>query len=486
MISDINVYRREEDGVSRLCLRYGTAGGGTDMDREDRSKSDGWRSVYGNESAEDTISKDEQTTDTYDAVKGDDSGAGETAAATEPKAWTPLTKAHSAPAGEWDSSASGSANRTDRSPSDAPNDRAFAAVPAPRRKPRVLLWSFLIALGLVLTIMGGTLLYVWNGLRPPASSDTPVRVTIDKGMRASKVAQLLEKDGLIRNAVLFGGWMKLKDEGSRFQAGVYELTPGMTRDQIVAKLNQGKIVAAATIRFTIPEGFTVQQIADRLAKTVNVNKTAFLQAASDPSKWTGSVWTSQIPKDANLRIPLEGYLFPETYELRNGSTETDIMNRMLSELDKKLDQLPEDWQTTLQERGMSVHQLLTIASLVEREVVIDEERPIVASVIENRLKKRMPLQIDATIQYLLDKPKQKLSTEDLKVQSPYNTYLNAGLPPGPIATPSIKSIEAALYPADTKYLYYVTKKDGTNSHLFAVTYNQHQKNIQLSEKNVKK
>jgi UPF0755 protein len=280
--------------------------------------------------------------------------------------------------------------------------------------------------------------------------------------------------------------LKIQGEGSRFQAGVYELTPGMTRDQIVAKLNNGEIIAPATIRFTIPEGFTVQQVAVRLAETAGVNKAKFLEAAGQPAQWTGSMWTKTLPTDNSLRFPLEGYLFPDTYEMKRGSTEADIINRMLSELDLKLDQLPEDWQSTLEERGLTVHQLLTIASLVEREVVVDDERPIVASVIQNRLKKKMPLQIDATIQYLLDKQKEHLLEVDLKVDSPYNTYLKAGLPPGPIASPSLKSIEAALYPEATDYLYYVTKKDGTNTHLFAFTYKQHQKNIKLSEKNVKK
>lgn len=326
---------------------------------------------------------------------------------------------------------------------------------------------------------------MWNGLRPPDAGST-IQITIEKGMRAQKVAELLEEQGLIRNAFLFSGWLKLEDEGSRFQAGVYEMTPGMTREQIVEKLNNGDTIAAATIRFTIPEGFTIQQIADRLAESGDAGKEKFLETAKQISALSGSIWTSAIPVDTNLRFPLEGYLFPETYEMKRGSTEADIINRMLAELDRKLDQLPEDWQTVLEERGLTVHQLLTIASLVEREVVLEEERPIVAGVIHNRLKKKMPLQIDATIQYLLDKQKERLLEADLKVDSPYNTYTNPGVPPGPIAAPSLKSIEAALYPEESDYLYYVTKKDGSNSHLFAVTYKQHLKNIQLSEKNTKK
>src|SRR5690606_7010676 len=138
------------------------------------------------------------------------------------------------------------------------------------------------------------------------------------------------------------------------------------------KFDAGDIVAAATIRFTIPEGFTVQQIAQRLADAGAADRTKFLDAAKSPSLWTGSAWTSGLPSDGSLRYPLEGYLFPDTYEFKRGATEAEIINRMLAELDRKLDQLPEDWQTELEERGLTVHELLTIASLIEREVVIDE------------------------------------------------------------------------------------------------------------------
>lgn len=348
------------------------------------------------------------------------------------------------------------------------------------------LWSFLIALGLVVIAAASILVYVWNGLRPPAASEQPVRVTISKGMGAKKVGETLEASGLIRNTFLFSMWLKYKNEGSRFQAGDYDFKPGMTNGEIVAKLNNGETVAAATIRFTIPEGFTVVQMADRLAKEGIVDKDKFMNAVRNPAQLANSPWARQIPADAKLRYPIEGYLFPETYEMKKGSTETDIIDRMLAELDRKLGMLPEDWQSVLEERGWTIHQLLTAASLVEREVVVDEERPIVAGIILNRLNKDMALQIDATIQYLLDKQKEKLTNNDLKVDSPYNTYTHKGLPPGPISSPSLKSIEAVLYPADTDYLYYVTKKDGSNTHLFAQTYKQHQKNIRDSEKNEKK
>lgn len=382
------------------------------------------------------------------------------------------------------SSAAPARNAAAGKPESAPEpEEEEAEDDEPPKKGHAGLWSFLIALGLVVIAAASILFYVWNGLRPPGSSEQAVRVTISKGMGAKKVGETLEAKGLIRNTFLFSMWLKYKNEGSRFQAGDYDFKPGMTNGEIVAKLNNGETVAAETIRFTIPEGFTVVQIADRLAKEGIVDKDKFMNAVRNPSQFSNSTWTKQIPTDDNLRYPIEGYLFPETYEMKKGSTESDIIDRMLAELDRKLGTLPEDWQSVLEERGWTLHELLTAASLVEREVVVDEERPIVAGIILNRLDKKMPLQIDATIQYLLDKQKEKLTNDDLKVDSPYNTYQNKGLPPGPISSPSLKSIEAVLYPADTDYLYYVTKKDGSNTHLFAETYKQHQKNIRESEKN---
>lgn len=467
------------------------------MDRDDESQSNGWKSYYGNRLNEDndddveTLKAERDRLREQFAAKRKDGEEEEHTLkfegfAKQIREEAPLYEQQS----DTRTRRAREENAFDqaRQPaSEQPTPKATtnSSTYVPRRKPKVFLWSFLIALGIVLSIGAGALFYLWNGLRPPASGE-PIEVIITPGMRAQKIADLLEEKGLIRNSFLFSGWMKLKDEGSRFQAGVYRLTPGMTREEIVAKFDAGDIVAAATIKFTIPEGFTVQQIAQRLADAGAADKAKFIEAAKTSNLWTGSAWTSALPTNGSLRYPLEGYLFPDTYEFKRGATEAEIINRMLAELDRKLDQLPEDWQTVLEERGLTVHQLLTIASLIEREVVIDEERPIVSSVIQNRLKKKMPLQIDATIQYLLDKQKERLLQEDLKVDSPYNTYLNPGLPPGPIATPSYKSIEAALYPDKTDYLYYVTKKDGTNTHLFAVTYKQHQKNIQISEKNEQK
>lgn len=343
------------------------------------------------------------------------------------------------------------------------------------------LWVSLSLLGLMLLVAGSVLFYIWNSLQPTKSGEVK-QITISRGMSANGVADLLEENGIIKNGFVFSYYLQLKGEGSRFQAGVYELSPGMENDAIIAKLNAGDTVAEATIRFTIPEGYTLLQIAEKLDSEGIVDKTKFLELVETDRTWGDAESVRDIPKEAKLHKRLEGYLFPETYELKKDSTEEDIIIRMLTETDRKLGTLPDDWQSVLETSGKTLHEILTIASLVEREVVVDEERALVAGVIYNRLAYPMRLQIDATVQYALDAPKQRLSLADLEIDSPYNTYKIDGLPPGPIASPSLASIQAALYPAETDYLFYVTKKDGSQTHLFAKTFEEHQQNIELSEK----
>lgn len=344
---------------------------------------------------------------------------------------------------------------------------------------RITMWVILSLLGIMVVGAGSVALYVWSNLQPTAKGST-MKVEISKGMSANEVAETLHEQGIIKNSFVFKYFLMLKDEGSRFQAGIYELNPGMDNETIIAKLNAGKTVAAETIRFTIPEGFTVLQIADKLAEQKLVDKDKFMGLIATQTAFGDAEAVRSIPVRDDLHQRLEGYMFPETYEMKVGSTEADIINRMVLELDRKLAELPEDWQDVLEEKKLSLHELLTIASLIEREVVVDTERALVASVIYNRITDGMPLQIDATVQYSLDKPKERLYEKDLLVEGPYNTYKVKGLPPGPIASPSLASIEAALYPEESDFLFYVTKKDGSQEHLFAKTYKEHLKNIEKS------
>lgn len=337
---------------------------------------------------------------------------------------------------------------------------------------------------LILIIVAGAVVigYVWNGMQPLPTEDREITVTIEPGTGTSSIASRLEAEGVIKNALIFKGYLKYKNEGSRFQAGTYAFQPGVTYDEIIARLNQGDVVPDKMIRFTIPEGYTVAQIADKLADEGVVNKETFLKLTNDISWLSGqSDLAAHIPTDDNIKHPLEGYLFPETYEMKEGSSEEEIIVRMLEEMQQRLMDISPSWEDELQNKNLTLHQWLTAASLIEREVVVDDERPIVAGVIFNRMKQSMKLQIDATVQYALDKPKERLYYKDLDIESPYNTYQIDGLPPGPIASPSSASLEAVLHPEPSDYLFYVTKKDGSYTHLFAKTYEEHLKNIEKSK-----
>lgn len=339
-----------------------------------------------------------------------------------------------------------------------------------------LLILFLLAV--IAVAAAGT--YVYTQIQPVPASEEAIRITIEPGTGTSGIADILEKQGLIKNSFLFVSYLKWKSEGSRFQAGIYDLNPGVTNDEIIGKLNTGDVVKAEMIRFTIPEGFTVKQMAEKLAEEGLADQEIFLGIVDEASGLSGEL-LADIPEDGQLTHRLEGYLFPETYELEKGSTEQDIVARMFEETGKRLGSIA-DFDQKLTASGLTLNELMTIASLVEREVVADSERSMVAGVIYNRLKADMKLEIDATVQYVLDKPKERLLHSDLRsVDSPYNTYLYAGLPPGPIAAPSLKSVEAALAPTASEYLFYVTKKDGSGEHLFAKTYKEHLSNIEKSK-----
>ncbi|RJG17902.1 endolytic transglycosylase MltG [Paenibacillus thiaminolyticus] len=339
--------------------------------------------------------------------------------------------------------------------------------------------AFLI---LIIVAGAGVIGYVWNGMQPLPTEEREITVTIEPGTGTSSIASRLEAEGVIKNALIFKGYLKYKNEGSRFQAGTYAFYPGVTYDEIIASLNQGDVVPDKMIRFTIPEGYTVAQIADKLADEGYVNKDTFLKLTDDIAWLSGqSGLAAQIPADERIKHSLEGYLFPETYEMKEGSSEKEIILRMLGEMEQQLNGILPDWETELKNKSLTLHQWLTAASLIEREVVVEEERPLVAGVIFNRIDQGMRLQIDATVQYALDKPKERLYYKDLDIESPYNTYQIDGLPPGPIASPSSASLVAAIWPESTDYLFYVTKKDGSYTHLFAKTYEEHLKNIEKSK-----
>jgi UPF0755 protein len=326
---------------------------------------------------------------------------------------------------------------------------------------------------------------IWIGVREttPPSGAQSVRVHIAKGTNVGDIAALLEQYGVVRRAVVFSLYVRYTGQAPLLQAGTYVLRQGMTIAEVADVLQTGKTIERSMVRITIPEGYTVMQTIDVLASK-GFDKHALMREAYDAHYWRAQsqLMTRFIPEHAPLRVPLEGYIVPQTYDVPRDASARAVWTRLIAQWDDVFAQLPDDWNVTLAKQQMSVHEWVTLASLVEREVVVDEERALVAGVIVHRLKRRMPLQIDATVQYALPVPKQRLLHADLRIDSPYNTYRNPSLPPGPIASPGVAALRAALNPTPTDYLYYVTKKDGSGAHHFSKTYNEHRKYIAMSKK----
>lgn len=335
---------------------------------------------------------------------------------------------------------------------------------------------FLVILILMVVGSAGIYQYYMASLEPTEPGN-PVVVEIPAGSSTKKIASILEENHLVRNSHTFTIYVRQTGKGSQLQAGRYQFTPGQPMEQIVNKMVKGEVFVD-TIQFTIPEGFTIMQMASLLEEKGWVNKNKFLQEVNHGQ--FSYDFVQAIPHSKTIPYRLEGYLFPKTYELRKGATEHEIIDRMLSQFNEEWDPA---WDEQLKKQKMSLHEAVTLASIIEREVAVAKERPIVAGVYYNRMAQDILLQADATIQYALGRPKQRLTYKDLELNHPYNTYKYEGLTPGPIASPGKSSMEAVIQPDHHGYLFYVTKKDGSGEHYFSKTYQEHLRNIALSKSN---
>jgi UPF0755 protein len=270
------------------------------------------------------------------------------------------------------------------------------------------------------------------------------------------IAKALREAGIIQSRWAFLALAYIQGSLTRLHAGEYEFARGTSLLEILRKLEAGKVV---THQVTIPEGFTAQDIARLLAGERLVDVDRFMALSKD-ANFAESVG---VPADS-----LEGYLFPDTYRLTRGMEEEEILRIMVARFRQAV---PKDIAEQAQQVGLDVHSAVTLASLIEKEARLNTERPLVAAVFYNRLRRNMPLQSDPTAVYGAVDPPHKITPLDLRRQSPYNTYLIAGLPPGPIANPGLASIVAALNPAPVDFLYFVAKNDG--SHFFSRTLEEH-------------
>lgn len=286
-------------------------------------------------------------------------------------------------------------------------------------------------------------------------------IEISKGMNAKEIAHRLKKEGLIKNGLVFRVLAKVKGVENRLQAGEYELSSSLNLSRILSKIKKGEVLARP---FTIPEGYNIYQIAQILEEKGLAEKRRFIALTEDAK------FISRFGIQAKS---LEGYLFPETYRVSKGMEEKEIIKLMISQFNKAV---TEEDRKRAKEIGFTFHQIIILASIIEKETSAVEERALISAVFHNRLKAKRPLQADPTVIYALGEVfNGNLKKEHLRIDSPYNTYRYRGLPLGPIGNPGKKAIQAALYPADVGYLYFVSRNDGT--HKFSSSLEEHNRAV---------
>lgn len=320
--------------------------------------------------------------------------------------------------------------------------------------------------------------YVKSGIGPVAEdSKEEIEIEIPLGSSTVEIAEILKENGLIKNSTLFRFYIKFKNYAD-FQAGDYTLSPAMSLNEILEELQHGKVMEEPLFRVTIPEGKTVEQIATIFSKQMNFSEEEFVDTALDSSfiermmdKFPNLLSKEVLNED--LYMPLEGYLFASTYDIYDEDLTTDQIIEMMIErtndiLEKKIE--------LIEESGYTIHEILTLASVIEREAKFPEDRPKVAQVYFNRLENGMKLQSDITAFYGLKNIEHKavVTYDDLEVSTPYNTYKIDGLPIGPIDSPSEDSIDAVLTPEGEEFtkLYYFSRPNGET--FYADTLEEHE------------
>ena len=296
---------------------------------------------------------------------------------------------------------------------------------------------------------------------PVSSQSQPVTVTVSQGESAKEVSTDLAARGLIRSAVVFEYYLRFSGAGPRIEAGQHKLDKNMNMPRMADALS---VTVADQVTVTIPEGYTVAKTAEAVEQAGFGKAADYVAAAKDSAAWKNDFLAGRPPN-----ADLEGYLYPETYSLNKGATVRDLIQRQLDQFGKvySADLRSRTAQAVPGRPAQTVSSIVILASIVEREANRDGDRPKVCEVYYNRLAQGMPLQADATVLYALGVWKKQVLLEDLKVQSPYNTYLHPGLPPGPIANPGAASIKACIDPDKNNYVYYFTDKQGVTR--FATT-----------------
>lgn len=330
---------------------------------------------------------------------------------------------------------------------------------------KIIKWAFILGITTILVLSTWFSIEFYFAVK---SLPKEISFEVEKGRKVEEIAQNLKESGVIQKKwpLLLG--YKLFYSHQSLKAGEYRLQLPLSAKQVLSILIEGKVYLHA---LTIPEGLTRREIAAHIESFSSMKKEKFLEASSNTNR------ISSWDKEASS---LEGYLFPETYHFPKGVSAEEVVEAMVSEFEKTFHQ---EWKKRAQELGMSIREIVILSSLVEKETSIPEERRLISAVFHNRLKRGMKLDCDPTIIYILKEEGRftgRLRTKDLRLDSPYNTYLYPGLPPSPICNPGKESMEAALYPSEENYLYFVSKNNG--SHKFSYTLKEHLKAVREYQK----
>ena len=341
-----------------------------------------------------------------------------------------------------------------------------------RRRKRSKAPVVIIVIVLLIVAFGFALNVLYDKTIKPVdkTNSAPITVVVPEGTTTLGVSEILIDKGLTAKVPLgdyfFRIHCKRMGYDGQFKMGTYDLSKSMSLDEMAEIIIAGNI--ANTKTFTIPEGYNITQMARTLEENgICLSDDFYYEVESGEFNYA---FLNDSPPG---RERLEGYLYPETYEIYDDATAHDVIDTMLAQFDMLFK--PEYYDRAA-ELGMSVREIVTLGSIIERESVQPSERPIMAGVFYNRLEQGMRLESCATIQFILGEPKQFLTIADTQIPSPYNTYLNEGLPPGPICNPRIASIEAALYPDDNDFVFFVLSPNLDGSHNFSANYNEFLKN----------
>ncbi len=350
--------------------------------------------------------------------------------------------------------------------------------------------TLFIVIALVVVLIVGAIfafLYIRNGLQPvDEDSKETVELSIESGYSAGDIGDILEEQGIVKNGFMFELYLRLNSISS-YQAGTYQMSPAMDFEQIARTLESGTMYEEVLYKVPVPEGYTVEQIAEQVGNNTPASADDFMELMNDdefikeliaeyPDMLTGEMLNEDIT------YPLEGYLFPATYDITQEEPDLRLLVKNMLNATKEnsyslftsIPQYTIDYEG--ESKDLSFHEFLTFSSLIEEEATSLADRSKIASVFLNRMASvpTMPLQTDPTVLYALGQHQDVVLYEDLEVDDPYNTYIHNGLTPGPIAAPGLESLQSTLNPSDTNYYYFLADEDGNN--YFAETYEEHLKN----------